>query len=82
MENPAPTPMRCYRRNYNSKSRLWPNQTNTGPVIRFFFYEVDKTTSYVWVLLKKKKKKQNVAFYVRFSDSQGYISSYFALSIF
>ena len=47
----------------------------------FFFYEANKTTSYVWVLLKKKKK-QNAAFYVRFSDSQGYISPYFALNIF
>ena len=33
-------------------------------------------------VIKKKKKKQNAAFYVRFSDSQGYISLYFALSIF
>ena len=31
---------------------------------------------------EKKKKKQNGAFYARSSDSQGYISSYFALSIF
>ena len=60
MENPALTPMWCYRRNCNSKLRLWPNQTDTGPVILFFFYEADKTTSYVWVLLKKKKAKQCV----------------------
>ena len=31
---------------------------------------------------KKKKKKQNGALYARFSDSQGYISPYFALNIF
>ena len=34
------------------------------------------------VIKKKKKKKQNDAFYARFSDSQGYISSYFALNFF
>ena len=34
------------------------------------------------VIKKKKKKKQNDAFYARSLDSQGYISSYFALNIF
>ena len=47
----------------------------------YFFYEADKTTSYIWVLLKKIKK-QNGAFYARFSNSQGYIRSYVSLSIF
>ena len=31
---------------------------------------------------QKNKTKQNSAFYARFLDSQGYISSYFALRIF
>ena len=82
MENPTPTPVWCCHRNCNSKPRLWLNRTDTGSVVLFlFFYEADKMMSYVWVLLKKKKK-QNGAFYARFSDSQGYISPYFALNIF
>ena len=52
----------------------------------FFFYEANKTTSYVWVLLrkqkqKKQKQKQNDEFYDRFSDSQGYKFIFFSQNL-
>ena len=47
----------------------------------FFFYGADKTTSYVWVLFKKKKKGKTVRFKVGFQVLMG-ISTYFSLRIF
>ena len=62
-----------------------PNRYRICFAVLFLFFnfnEADKTTSYVWVLLINKKKRQNDAFYARLSDSQGYISLYVSLSIF